>query len=200
MILRNLQSWAPPTSITSSLRNANASFDLILGNSNGEHASAILDHIKTHNRQGVAEIYRLALSDPQACSIVRAIRPESGEIVGTVVVYSDSSALAEFVPALGDCNDDEGGIIDGGGGGGGRGGRGGVSSPVVSPSAGEYGTILQSLILLGVRQVKRFGAAVCVLDYMDGDGQVDGLSAMGFTVLHTCEEVSCDAATITRST
>jgi len=30
---------------------------------------------------------------------------------------------------------------------------------------------------------------------MDGDGNFDGLSAMGFTTLHTFEEVSCDAAT-----
>ena len=30
---------------------------------------------------------------------------------------------------------------------------------------------------------------------MDGDGNFDGLSAMGFSVLHSFEEVSCDAAT-----
>lgn len=34
---------------------------------------------------------------------------------------------------------------------------------------------------------------------MDGDGNFDGLSAMGFKAMHTFEEVSCDAATITRS-
>lgn len=32
---------------------------------------------------------------------------------------------------------------------------------------------------------------------MDGDGNFDGLSAMGFNVLHNFEEVSCDAATWT---
>lgn len=32
---------------------------------------------------------------------------------------------------------------------------------------------------------------------MDGDGNFDGLSAMGFSVLHTFDEVSCDAATWT---
>ena len=30
---------------------------------------------------------------------------------------------------------------------------------------------------------------------MDGDGNFDGFSAMGFSVLHTFEEVSVDAAT-----
>lgn len=32
---------------------------------------------------------------------------------------------------------------------------------------------------------------------IDGDGGFDGLSAMGFNVLHNFEEVSCDAATWT---
>jgi beta-N-acetylhexosaminidase len=32
---------------------------------------------------------------------------------------------------------------------------------------------------------------------MDGDGNFDGFSAMGFDVMHTFEEVSCDAATWT---
>lgn len=31
---------------------------------------------------------------------------------------------------------------------------------------------------------------------MDGDGSFDGLSAMGFNMLHNFEEVSCDAATM----
>ena len=31
---------------------------------------------------------------------------------------------------------------------------------------------------------------------MDGDGNFDGLSAMGFSTLHNFEEVSCDAATM----
>jgi len=34
---------------------------------------------------------------------------------------------------------------------------------------------------------------------MDGDGNFDGFSAMGFDVLHVFEEVSCDAATWTVS-
>ena len=35
------------------------------------------------------------------------------------------------------------------------------------------------------------------LTQMDGDGNFDGLSAMGFSALHNFEEVSCDAATWT---
>lgn len=36
-----------------------------------------------------------------------------------------------------------------------------------------------------------------MLVQIDGDGNVDGLNAMGFNVLYDFEEVSCDAATWT---
>ena len=150
MIMRNLQTWSPPEGMASSLQSANASFDLVRG---WEHSRTILDHIKTHNRQGLAEVYKLALSDPTACGIVRATRPDDGSLVGTVVLYNNASALAEFVPALRD--ESKGDVA-----------AGGVSSPVVSPSVGEYATILQSLILLGVKQVKKQGCVSCVLDYV----------------------------------
>ncbi|KAG9694509.1 glycoside hydrolase, partial [Aureobasidium melanogenum] len=182
MVMRNLQSWSPPEGMAQSLQGAGAEFDLVRG---WEHSRTIFDHIKTNNRQGLAEVYKLALSDPNSCGIVRAIRPEDGSIVGTVILYNATSALAEFIPAL----KDEGSEYE-------VSASGGVSSPVISPSAGEYATILQSLILLGVKQVKKQGCASCVLDYMDGDGNFDGLSAMGFSTMHTFEEVSCDAATI----
>ncbi|KAG9572462.1 glycoside hydrolase, partial [Aureobasidium melanogenum] len=182
MVMRNLQSWSPPEGMAQSLQGAGAEFDLVRG---WEHSRAIFDHIKTNNRQGLAEVYKLALSDPNSCGIVRAIRPEDGSIVGTVILYNATSALAEFIPALKDEGSEYEVSVSGG-----------VSSPVISPSAGEYATILQSLILLGVKQVKKQGCASCVLDYMDGDGNFDGLSAMGFSTMHTFEEVSCDAATI----
>lgn len=206
MVARNLSTWQPPSGMARSLQSAGAAFDLVYGPT---YSAEILDHIKTSNRQGLAEIYKLALSDPSACGIIRAKRPEDGALVGTVVLYHAHSVLAEFVPciqALG-------------------GKTGGISSPVISPSAGEYSTLLQGLILLGVRQVRRLGCERCVLDYvsrlffsfahsslflralcwrgmlmfrlqMDGDGN-DGLSAIGFSVMHNFEEVSCDAATWT---
>jgi beta-N-acetylhexosaminidase len=128
--------------------------------------------------------------------------------VGTVVLYNMQSQLAEFVPAMKDVGELTGGI----------------SSPVISPSVGEYSTLLQGLILLGMRQIRQQGCNACILDYvssfypaltlarairlfeavtnalklqMDGDGNFDGLSAMGFSALHNFEEVSCDAATWT---
>ncbi|CAK1359999.1 uncharacterized protein RHO25_003340 [Cercospora beticola] len=178
MVARNLSTWSPPEGMAKSLQSAGVDFDLVYG---WDYAAPILDHIKTNNRQGLAEVYKMALADPSACGIIRAKRPEDGALVGTVVLYNMQSQFAEFVPSMKDLGELAGGI----------------SSPVISPSVGEYSTLLQGLILLGVRQVKGQGCNVCVLDYMDGDGNFDGLSAMGFSVLHNFEEVSCDAATWT---
>ncbi|KAJ9662545.1 hypothetical protein H2201_006033 [Coniosporium apollinis] len=181
MIARNLSSWTPPPGMAESLKEAGPVFvfELVYG---WNYATEVLDHIKTSNRQGLAEVYKLALIDPQACGILQAKRPEDGTLVGTVVLYNMQSRLSEFVPAMKDTNELTGGI----------------SSPVISPAVGEYSTLLQGLILLGMRQIKKQGCNACVLDYMDGDGKFDGLSAMGFDVLHSFEEVSCDAATWTR--
>ncbi|OCL01791.1 glycoside hydrolase family 3 protein [Glonium stellatum] len=178
MVARNLLTWSPPEGMAKSLAGAGAEFDLVYG---WEYAGPILDHIKTSNRQGLAEVYKLALADPSACGIIRAKRPEDGALVGTVVLYNMHSRLAEYVPPMKDLNEMAGGI----------------SSPVISPAVGEYSTLLQGLILLGMRQIKAQGCNACILDYMDGDGNFDGFSAMGFDVLHNFEEVSCDAATWT---
>lgn len=178
MVARNLLTWVPPEGMAKSLAGAGAEFDLVYG---WEYAGPILDHIKTSNRQGLAEVYKLALADPSACGIIRAKRPEDGALVGTVVLYNMHSRLAEYVPPMKDLNEMAGGI----------------SSPVISPAVGEYSTLLQGLILLGMRQIKAQGCNACILDYMDGDGSFDGFSAMGFDVLHNFEEVSCDAATWT---
>ncbi|QIW94748.1 hypothetical protein AMS68_000266 [Peltaster fructicola] len=178
MIARNLSTWAPPDGMAKSLQSAGADFDLVYG---WDYAGPILQHISSNNRTGLAEVYKLALSDPGACGIIRAKRPDDGTVVGTVVLYNAQSQLADFVPAV-----RESGEL-----------AGGISSPVISPSVEDYSTLLQGLILLGMRQVKQQGCTACVLDYMDGDGNVDGLSAMGFSVLHNYEEISCDAATWT---
>lgn len=197
MVARNLLLWTPPEGMAKSLAGAGSQFDLVYG---WDYAGPILDHIKTSNRQGLAEVYKLALSDPSACGIIRAKRPDDGALVGTVVLYNHHSRLAEFIPPLKDLNE----------------AAGGISSPVISPGVGEYSTLLQGLVLLGMRQIKAQGCNACLLDYvgrclrthlltidkltrgqMDGDGNFDGFSAMGFEVLHNFEEVSCDAATWT---
>lgn len=181
MVARNLQTWAAPEGMAMSLQDAQQTieFDLVYGSS--DYGSYILDHIKTNSRQGLSEVYKLALSDPNSCGIIRAKRLQDNFIVGTVILYNDRSNLAEFVPGMKALNELTGGI----------------SSPVIAPSFGEYSTLLQSLILLGVRQIKQQGCEACILDCVDGDGTTGSLSAMGFEPLHNFEEVSCDAASWT---
>ena len=181
MVARNLQNWAAPDGMARSLQSAQQTveFDLVYGYS--DYGSYILDHIKTNSRQGLAEVYKLALADPSACGIIRAKRLQDNTVVGTIVLYNERSNIAEFVPGMRAFD-----VL-----------TGGMSSPVISPSAGEYSTLLQSLVLLGVRQIKQQGCEACILDCMDGDGTTGSLSAMGFEPLHNFEDVSCDAATWT---
>ena len=148
MVARNLSAWAPPEGMANSLQSAGAEFDLVYGWE--DHGNGIMDHIKTSNRQGLAEMYKLALGDSGPCGIIRAKRPEDGALVGTVIIYNMNSRLAEFVPAIRDVREVAGGI----------------SSPVISPSVGEYSSLLQGLILLGMRQIKQQGCNACILDYV----------------------------------
>lgn len=148
MIARDLQSWSAPEGMTRSLATAQQTieFDLVYGHE--EYGKSVLAHVKTSSRQGLAEIYKLALTDPGACGIIRAKRPGQGSIIGTLVLYNERSRLANYVPAIRATNEL----------------TGGMSCPVISPSAGEYSTLLQSLVLLGIRQIRQQGCQCCLLD------------------------------------
>ncbi|KAJ5975219.1 hypothetical protein N7481_008926 [Penicillium waksmanii] len=176
VVLRNLASWTPPEGLTVTLQNADAVYDLVYG---WDFARTILDHIKTNARQGVADIYRMALGGAPNCGIIRAKRSTDDMILGSVVVYNERSSLAEHMPTLRATNTPVGGI----------------SSPVISPIADDYSTVMQGLILLAIRQIRKLNANAVVMDCVDGDGNFDCLSSMGFTMLHSFEEVNCDAAT-----
>jgi beta-N-acetylhexosaminidase len=149
MVARNLLKWTPPEGMAKSLASAGSEFDLVYG---WDYAGPILDHIKTSSRPGLAEVYKLALSDPSSCGIIRAKRPGDGALLGTVVLYNNHSRLSEYIPPLKDLNE----------------AAGGISSPVISPGVGEYSTLLQGLILLGMRQIKAQGCNACLLDYVSG--------------------------------
>ena len=134
MLLPALEQWAFPESmVQSSMKHSGIVFDQIQGL---EDAGKILDLVKTSSRQGVQAVYALALNDPLGCAILRAKRQKDGALLGAVVLYTEKSSWSYAVPIL---EDSERSI-------------GGISSPVISPSAGEYSTLLQSLILLGIRQ------------------------------------------------
>lgn len=145
VMLRPLSTWVAPEGLTKSLQTAEVDYDLVYG---WEYADSIIDHVKTSSRQGVMEIYKLALNGAPHSGIIRAKRPEDGAILGSVVIYNNQSVIAEYVPALKEAN-----VVGGG-----------VSSPVISPSVGEYATLMQGLILLGIRQVRKSGADAVILD------------------------------------
>ncbi|KAI1978683.1 hypothetical protein LOZ54_006256, partial [Ophidiomyces ophidiicola] len=145
MIIRNLEKWTPPEGLTESLRIAEVNYELVHGR---DYADSTLDHVKTNSRQGVLDIYRMALSGPTTCGIIRAKRDEDGAILGSVVVYNGESTLADFVPAVKETR-----VV-----------AGGISSVVISPFAGEYSTLVQGLILLGIKQIRSQGASAAVLD------------------------------------
>ncbi|KAL8692335.1 MAG: hypothetical protein Q9218_002628 [Villophora microphyllina] len=174
MILKDLSRWSAPENIVRSMQHAEVEFELVHGR---HHADSILEHVKTSSRQGVMEIYQLALADQTSCGVICAKRPKDGALLGTVVLCSPGASWAEAIPPLKDTNEITWAI----------------SGPVIAPRVGEYSTMLQGLILLGIRQVKKQQADAVLLDCVDGDGHFDSLSAMGFSVLHNFEEVSCDA-------
>jgi beta-N-acetylhexosaminidase len=58
--------------------------------------------------------------------------------------------------------------------------------------------VLSGLLLLGVKRIKQQGYNACILDYMDGDGNFDGLTAMGFSLGHGFDEgTNCQISTTT---
>lgn len=145
VVLRDLGTWTPPEGLTMALQNTEVSYDLVYGL---DFAREILDHIKTNARQGVTDIYRIALSGAPNCGIIRAKRPSDDMILGSIVIYNERSALAEHMPALRATPNPVGGI----------------SSPVISPCADEYSIIMQGLILLAIKQIRKLNAHAVVMD------------------------------------
>jgi len=107
-----------------------------------------LDHVRTNLRPGLQDIYQVALGGAPDCGIIRALRADDGGILGSVVIYNARSVLAAHMAALKNQP-----VL-----------AGGVSSPVISPLVGEYATILQGLMFLGIKQSRKQGAKAVVLD------------------------------------
>jgi beta-N-acetylhexosaminidase len=145
LVLHNLSTWVPPDGLTATLQNAQVIYDLVYG---WDFARAILEHIKTYARQGVADIYRMALGGAPNCGIIRAKRPSDGLILGSIVIYNERSALAEHMPVLRATQTSVGGI----------------SSPVISPCGEDYSTVMQGLVLLAIKQIRKLSANAVVMD------------------------------------
>lgn len=149
VVLRNLTTWTPPDGLTLTLQNAHVKYDLAYGT---DFSREILDHIKTNARQGVADIYRIALDGAPNCGVIRAKRSSDELIIGTIVIYNERSSLAGHMPALRATSTTVGGI----------------SSPVISPCADDYSTVMQGLILLAIKQIRKLNAQSVVMDCVCG--------------------------------
>lgn len=145
MILPKLPTWSPPEGLSHTVSNPDIKFDLIYGT---EYSETVLAHVKENGVPGVLEIYKLALADKTSCGIIRAKRCEDGFLLASLVLYKNDSRLAQFVPALADTR-----VL-----------AGGISSPVISPVASDSASLMQGLILLGIRQIRKQGASAVVLD------------------------------------
>lgn len=146
MVLRNLATWKPSDGLVGGLQNYKAvRYDLVHG---WDYADSILEHVKTNSRSGVQDIYHVALGDAPDCGIIRAMRVGDGATLGSVVIYNGRSKLAMYMPVLRAQS-----VV-----------TGGISSPVLSPLVDEYATVLQGLVFLGVRQIRKQGAEAVILD------------------------------------
>ena len=185
MILHDLESWKRKGSSNSSSNNSNnsigsfkdeemdeeeeeeigkagVSYDLVYGWEEGE---TILEHVHMSTRQGVEDIYRLALEGPNSAVIRARRKGDDGMLLlGSVVIYSERSRLAELLPTgqVNKYDDDRYHDHDD------EGGAGGLSSPVISPLVGEYAIVVQGLIELGIKQLRRQGAREVVFDCVSG--------------------------------
>ena len=145
LLLSDLHAWSFPEKILQTLRNVDVEFDLVQGIG---HQEEILDLVKISSRPGTMEIYSLSLEDDIGSAVLRARRQGDSALLGAVVLYTQKATWARAVPAMREKTD----IV------------GGISSPVISPGAADYSTLLQGLILLGIRQHQRQGSVAVLMD------------------------------------
>lgn len=144
MILRGLSRWSPPPLLVDNVQLSSVGYDIVSSTSGSD---VILDHVRANSSQNEVELYMLALADIRLYQIVRARSASTGKILGCGIICDGRSSLAEFVPVLKT-------TIDGGG----------VLAPVVSLSTENYETVLQGLLICGIRRIKAQGLDSCVLN------------------------------------
>jgi beta-N-acetylhexosaminidase len=145
-LVRSLSDWSPSENLVKQVQRNAVDFDLVHGL---DHFEDLTHHLSVHSNWETVELYRLALSDPEACGVVRAKNRSDGSLVGSIIICRHGSQLARYVPFLATTNE---GIV------------GGVLSPVISALAEEKMLLLQGLLVLGVRQNRAHGAGMSYLN------------------------------------
>ncbi|PHH87515.1 hypothetical protein CDD83_8753 [Cordyceps sp. RAO-2017] len=168
MVIRDLGNWLVPEGLLQSIQRTNISFDLIHGLDN---ADSVLHHVHANANPEVLELYKHALAENKSCGIVRAKDP-AGNLIGSVIICRQNSALVTHVPSLLSQTGDVAGII----------------APTVPPTPQSI-LVLQGLALMGVRQCKSHKAAKALLTWVVDDAS-EPLLAMGFEILQVFEEIT----------
>jgi beta-N-acetylhexosaminidase len=177
-----LGNWSAPEGLLQSIQRANISFDLIHGLDNAE---SVLDHVAAHSDPEVLELYRFALQETKTCGVVRA-KNAMECLLGTVIICSPGSTLANFIPPLQTPATDEHDLI------------GGIIAPIVPPSTAQANLVLQGLALMGLRQNKAHKALRSVLSWVEGEAH-EPLLAMGFEVLQAFEQFTNSPDNVSRT-
>ena len=146
MVIQDLSSWAPPDGLGKSLTSSDVKYDLVHG---PEFVEPILEHLQRSARSDLFDVYQMGMASKESGSIIRAKRAPDGLVMGTLLCYKADSKLASFMPGFGKNVS-----------------KGFVSSPVISPAAPDRQSMLQGLVLLAVRQLKRQGIRSVVFDYV----------------------------------
>lgn len=146
LVIRDLTTWSPPDGLGHALASADVKYDLVHGI---DYAGPVLEHVQSSLRQDVYEMYSIALENKDGCGIIRAKRASDGALLGSVILCRGDSKLAAYLPGFGKQT-----------------GRGLISSLVISQNAVDKNALVQGLVLLGVRQLRRQGARSIVLDYV----------------------------------
>ncbi|RMZ92332.1 hypothetical protein DV736_g435, partial [Chaetothyriales sp. CBS 134916] len=177
--IHDLSMWIPPDGLGKALANAEIKYDLVHGT---ETHDVMIEHLKRGDQMDLLHLYEIALGDKEATGIIRAKWAANGDILGSLIMCRDSSRITSFRPGFGK-----------------HGSKGCISSPVLSPEVEDQQALLQGLVLLSIRQLKKAGLKSIVFDCVKEDASIKALFALGFQVAQTFDEVSADPAHWTMS-
>lgn len=147
MHIPDLSSWEAPEGLGKSLTLTDIKYDLVHGD---EYTESVMAHVDAFANAELRVMYRVALANKEGCAVIRGKRSIDGAIVATVLLYRSQSQLAAFVP-----------YVQGSGNLG-----GGIGSAVMASDVDHKSMLLQGLVLLGVRQLKKQGIKSIFLDYV----------------------------------
>lgn len=149
LIIPNLSTWEAPDGLGQSLAAIDIKYDLVHGE---EYAESVMKHVQANAGADVQVMYKMALRNKEGCAIIRGKRISDGGIVASVLVYRNQSKLARLIPQVQDRETNTGGI----------------GSTVMGMEVDNRASLLQGLVLLGARQLKKQGIKSLLLDYVSG--------------------------------